>query len=856
MAATASVRGRATTVVKYSKSEAEGINAQLGIVSKRSDTNADSATFGEVVSQKINALNNLQNSFTTETNNDGVKDAFRHHAGFQIMVKELREIANALRVRKDEDDILAILQWLESCFGLLAVALRAHGGNQRYFRTRVEKGGWESISDIFKSWFEAGEGRERISARIQESVLRSLLACAIRKDGLQRLLRPPGSSETRARSDSSQGVASDDMAATNGGSSNRLILENPQAIHTLFRLWFQGQHPERNGNDISGTVCSDFPRILKSLGSSSVHNLVSLHRAGILRPLLSALTTVSSNSLYIPHFTSVAVACLQLGVTNLDDILFLYKNATYPIIADLLDRALKSSANPACIHFDLSLHGFSSVELPDLGRTFPPAGSSAGYTLSVWMRIVEFDAKAHTTIFGAFDSSQSCFVLVYLEKDSQNLILQTSITSARPSVRFKCFKFQPGRWYHVCMVHHRPKTTVSSRASLYVDGEFVEQVKALYPSMPVVSSETVGRGESAVSVSKHKPVQAFLGTPRDLASIPKRGFSTSQWQIASALLYDDVLSDDLIAVHNQLGPRYTGNYQDCLGSFQTYQASATLNLRNESLHLGKEEQSDIMVAIRSKASILMPEHKILLNISPTTVLVDDERGGFDQTQLVRALSTHASKNLDHMTREGRDAVLLNGATPSIDEALLHNYGIAIPTGSPAIMVPQSLDDAAWRAGGCAPLGLSLIENAASGEDTIRALDILLNTIQYSWRNSETVERENGFGVLAGLLTIKMEQIDSEELALGILDRILWFVGYDDIQPENSIINNPLAYRILLVDLDIWRSCSAKVQKRYYEQFAIFAKGSKHHHFNMKRLSRMRKVSVNEECIYSAADRFY
>ena len=841
MAMTMAFRGRATTVVKYSKSEAEGINAQLGIVGKRTDVNADSTTFSQVVSRKINALNQLQNSFTTETDTNGVKDAFRHHAGFQIIVKDLRDISNALRVRNDEDSILAILQWLESCFGLLAVALRAHCGNQRYFRTRVENGGWESIDDIFRSWFEADDRGEDTSNRIQENVLYSLLACAVKKDNLQHLLRPPGSSGPNTEEGPFQDMSSNTKAGTSGGSTRRLVLENPQAISTLFQLWLRRKHPEQSADGVVGTVFSDLPRILKFLSSSSVHNLVSLHRAGILKSLLSALTTLSSDSYYISDLKGTAIACLQLGITDLDDILFLYKNATTsPIIADLLDRALKSSANPACIHFDLSLHGSSSVELPNLGRAFPPTGSSTGYTLSVWMRIVEFDAEAHTTIFGAFDSSQSCFVLVYLEKDSRNLILQTSITSARPSVRFKSFKFQPGRWYHLCMVHHRPKTTVSSRASLYVDGEFVEQVKALYPSMPVVSSETVGRGESAVSVSKHKPVQAFLGTPRDLASTPKRGYSTSQWQMASALLYDDVLSDDLIAVHNQLGPRYTGNYQDCLGSFQTYQASATLNLRNESLHLGKEEQSDIMVAIRSKASNLLPEHKILLNISPTTVLVDDEHGGFDQTQLVNALSTHASTNLNNMTRDGRDAVLLNGAIPSIDEALLHNYGIAVPTGDPAIMVPQSLDDAAWRAGGCAPLGLSLIESSDSGEDTTRALDILLNTIQHSWRNSETVERENGFGVLASLLALKMEQIESEELALGILDRILWFVGYDDKRPENSIINNPLAYRILLVDLDIWRSCSAKVQKRYYGQFTIFAKGSKHHHFNMKRLSRMRK----------------
>ena len=837
----AAVRNRATTIVKYSESEAEGVNAKLGIVSKRSDDNADSAVFGEVIRQKINALTALRNSFTAETDSSRVKDAFRHHAGFQIIVENLREISDALKVQKEGATISIILQWLKTCFALLAVALRAHWGNQRYFRSRVEKGGWESINEIFESWFDVERSRPDTSRRVQEEVLHSLLACSVNDGDLQQLLRPPGNSEAASRGDTSKDKVADSDYPASGGFAGKLVLENPQAICSLFKLWLKAEGATAGSDADICLLSSSFPRILTSLSSSSVHNLVSLHRAGILKPLLSALTTLSTNSPYAPDLQTAAVACLRLGITDLDDTHFLYRNAvTSPIIANLLDRALKSSANPACVHFDLSLHGFTSIELPDLGRSFPPSGSSTGYTLSVWMKVIEFDAEAHTTIFGAFDSSQSCFVLVYLEKDSRNLILQTSITSARPSVRFKSYKFQPSRWYHLCLVHHRAKTTVSSRASLFVDGEFVEQVKALYPTMPVMSSETVGRGESAVSVSKHKPVQAFFGTPHDLTSTPQRGYSTLEWQMASALLFDDVLSDDLIAVHNQLGPRYTGNYQDCLGSFQTYQASATLNLRNESLHLGKEEQSDIMVAIRSKASTLLPERKILLNISPTTVLDDDERGGFDQTQLIKALSTHAFRNLRNMTRGGRDAVLLNGAIPSIDEALLHNYGIAVLTGDPSIMVPQSLDDASWRAGGCAPVGLALIETANSTKNILRALDILLNSIQYSWRNSETMERENGFGVLASLLTLKIEGLENEDLALEALERILWFVGYDKKQPENSIINNPLAYRILLVDLDVWRSCSAQVQKQYYEQFATFAKGSKHHHFNMKRLSRMRE----------------
>ena len=83
----------------------------------------------------------------------------------------------------------------------------------------------------------------------------------------------------------------------------------------------------------------------------------------------------------------------------------------------------------------------------------------------------------------------------------------------------------------------------------------------------------------------------------------------------------------------------------------------------------------------------------------------------------------------------------------------------------------------------------------------------------------------------------------EEFALAVLTLVLQFVGYDVGHPENSIINNPLAYRILLVDLDVWRTLISPVQKLYYEQFVVFGNQSKWHQFNSKRLLRMRKYKA-------------
>lgn len=601
------------------------------------------------------------------------------------------------------------------------------------------------------------------------------------------------------------------------------------------------------------------PQIINHLAVLSTYNLVALHGTTLLRTVLSylldPLNDFSTRDLY-----NMALKLLDIGVTSLNDAHLLFRNAgSSSLIASLLIQALRMSNCPPYFHFDLFLHGFASIELPRLGREFPPASSSLGYTLLLRFYVVKFDLSVHTTLFGALDSSQTCFVLVYLEKDTHNLILQTSVTSSKPSVRFKSVAFQEGRWYHISLVHRRPRATTSSRASLFIDGEFVEQVKSNYPAPPPTTPSSGSKGGGPTSTHDDRAVQAFLGTPQDLATRVGRGSVASQWRLASVHLIGDVLSDDLIAVYYQLGPRYSGNFQDCLGSFQTYQASAELNLRNENLHPGREEKSDIISAIRSKNSNLLPESKILLSIAPSAILGNWDHYSLEETQPVKTLSTGALKNLRNVIRGGRNIIAINGSIPSINEALLHSSGYAVLTGEPTLVVPQSLDDAAWRVGGCAAVGLATLESAHSRDSIIRALNILFKTIQDSWRNSEAMERESGFGVLANLLAVKLsveipkldritvasanggkENNENESLSKHILHLILGFVGYRFEKPEDSVINNPLAYRVLLVDFDIWRSSAPSVQELYYQQFTVFAINSKYHQFNSKRLVRMRQ----------------
>jgi beige protein homolog 1 len=824
------------------------------------------------------------------------KDAFRHLHGFQALLTTLRSISGFYDPSKlSGEGKIQFFELIRATLGVLAEALRRHWGNRRYFAKRVEGGGWSALEQAIASTGVAGVALEAglDDESREENLFGCLVAFALADETLIQMFGSirrhlsgkqtiPHDAHRRVGDEGKVGLLEalphdvNTIEYINERLRNclgsKILLCNPEIIPTIVNLWLAlPRYGITSGSSLRVTPLSVL-LALKQIATSSKYNLMAIHTTGVLSTILPHAFDPSVSPQEASVLEELADILISLGVTKLEDAHYLFRNASNSgPIAEFLLRAIRSSRSPPYIQFDLSLHGFSSVELSTLGRTFPPTSSSAGYTFTGWVRIDKFDPQMHTTIFGVFDTSQTCFLLAYIEKDTQKFILQTSVTSAKASVRFKSTIFEEGRWYHLGLVHRRPRTTSSSKAALYIDGEFVEQVKCQYPaSPPLQNSSTDSFASLSASGGKHNPVQVFLGTPADLSSRLGRDVVSSRWSLASAHLFDESLSDDLIAVHYRLGPRYNGNFQDCLGSFQTYEASAALNMRNEIMHPGKEEKSEIVSAIRQKASSILPESRILLSISPTGVLDDDDRNNIDESQLIKSLSKSAAKNLHQLTRSGGNAIVINGAVPFINDALTQPHGVATLTGEPIVIVPQSLDDASWRVGGSAAVGIKLVEMARTREDIVRAVEILFESVKGSWRNSEAMERDNGFAILAALLRGKMGVgvvitpndpgglsvvegglEERDKLSFELLSLVLGFVGYRHDKPEESIIVNPLAYRILLVDFDMWRKTACITQKQYYKQFVAFGNNSKFHHFNSKRLFRMRMLYLPQRIIITA-----
>ncbi|CZR33024.1 putative beige protein homolog [Fusarium proliferatum ET1] len=801
------------------------------------------------------------------THSPVLQDDFRHADGFQTILNLLRAFSGYYDPDKRSDaDMLALFKLLGDCLNLLSGALRGHSGNRRFFRYRVEGGGWEALEQVIAS---IGLGGAEPDAWISCHVFGKLLAFSLDDEALDLLcqsiaksLRPDDENSPKEEEDDSAEEQWDLVLAKSAENitpgvkevvNAKTIIRHPEILRAVVSFWMA---IPRMKDGLANPASLLVLETIHSIIAVSIYNRAAVHSTGALSQFLRVAFNVDS-ALSPPEREKVLGICkmlMFLGVNEPADTQFLLSRPGFEASEFCLQMTSKHSG-PPFFQFDLSLHGHSSLELASLGRSFPPQ-SSAGYTFTAWIRIDSFDPTAHTTIFGVFDSTQACFLLMYLERDTHNFILQTSVTSNKPSVRFKSVSFKEKKWYHIAIVHRRPKALVTSKASLYVNGEFSEQIRSNYPHLPPLSN---GAHDSFASFNsnqnKTNPVQAFIGTPKDLSNQIGPGLVFSRWSLASAHLFEDALSDDFLAVHYGLGPRYQGNFQDSLGGFQTYEASATLGLRNEIAHPGKGETSDIIRAVREKAGSLLPESKILLSILPSATFPENVQ--FYDTGLLRSLPRNCARNLFRASNQEGAPLAINCAVPSLPDSLFRVQGLLQFRGNPIVAVPSYLDENLWRLAGFTPLALKLFERASSIEETVRSAEMLFYCIRQSWRNSEAIEKDNGYGILAMLLRVKLgydrssgdstvtrlqvSNEDRDRLAFQLLSLILGFVGYNHTEPMESFIINPLAYRILLIDLDIWRKSAPRIQELYYKQFVTFAVKSKYHEFNSRRLIRMRIV---------------
>lgn len=838
-----------------------------------------------------------------EPSPSSLQDAFRLSRGFPLLLNCLKAASGSYDPTKiTRDGREALLAVVSEALLVLASAFRNHEGNQRYFRHGVDGCGWGVLEQRLA---EIGLGGPDTDSWSQDRFFSVLLAFATDQPHFESLIEDvkawlgrdkgndsekanePSFAASRVVVSSSESPNSSSSSASSSSPVARrmkpnseskqapLLNELDQIIHAsldesdavaaliypdiilaIFTFW--RALPRMPGSP-SQTTALIVIAVFRSISTCGLRDISALRSTGLLSRLLP-LVFDQDTPLLAPERELAEQLCegmMIFGVGSLEDAKYLACSNS-PAVGEFMLRAMKDCYWPPFVEFDLRKEGYSSIESSIITQFQDfPSSSSQGYTFTAWAYFANFDVKNHTTIFGAFDSTHTCYILAYLEQDSQNFILQTSAKAknADAAVRFKLMKFEPHRWYHIALVHRKSRAFISSKASLYVNGEFVQEKVIAFPTSPPITAANPGAVPPRL---RPNPVQAFLGTPQALSSQLGPNLVSTIWDLASFHLINDVLSDDIISLHCRLGPRYSGNFQDSLGDFQTYESSTALTIRNELRRSKKDNGSNIRELMQNKACNLMPESRIIFSMIPSGILEVDYTAKAEGYATVLGFSQQAYSKLLRLTKNGVKPLAINAAIPSIEAALTSSHGAAVLGGGLTIVKPQSLDNVMWRLGGCTGVLLSFIERATSKEAILGAVELLFASVKDNWRNSQAMETDNGYAILAVLLRDKLgtgsvtfqsastqdsaslSPAERDQLSFQLLGLVLEFVGYMAKAPENSMIINPLAYRVLLVDFDLWRKSALQTQKAYYRQFVVFALKSRYSRHNSEKLGLMRK----------------
>ncbi|TKX23413.1 beige/BEACH domain-containing protein [Elsinoe australis] len=814
------------------------------------------------------ALNQLNRLLDNTIELESLQDHFRRLHGFQASIVLVKKHVAGLQTENESRAVQAVFHDVQQLLHLLLLAFRDHEGNRRYFARRVDGGGWASLKELIASFtslvstgsFHTENGWPTVP------LIGSLLALTISDPQLKDLFEIESIKDPQVPDGNAEITQLPDFANLQTNISSAAAIVTPEAIPILLGLPNLQRDDVQSSTRLNQVVLTAL-QLIRHWSSLSLRNRQLIAECGLAEDLTTRIAKPSTSNEEVNASKALLVELLSYNSGDLTVSERLFKDAsTHHISRQVLEHSIARTRDPSCIHFDLSQSGHSSLEFASIPRSFPPP---TGYSLEVWARFNRFDPSSHTTIFGAFDATQTCFVLAYLERNTQQLILQTSVNLPSPSVRFKRTQFLPDTWYHICLIHRPPKAGSFGEVLLFVNGRYVERKeKCLYPqTAPSSDGETSSAPFPPQSEHARRPVQVFFGTPQSLAPRTDGQRTESSWSLGTAHLYDCCLNRDLVAVHYSSGPGYSGNYQDRVGQLLTYDASAALNRYNEELYGEKAEKSGIVTTIQRRGIDALHEGTNLVSVfSSATVSID---GIFSQAiPLTAALPENAAKQLQQITRSG-NTVVINTGRPLVADALTRPAGLGILTGGAFVSIPQTLDDASWRLSGFISVQMMLIESAVTPNDLRLSLKTLFNGIKPNFRTSEAMEREHGYSlvslllreklglanhVMAGSRQVRSISFSSAEerslLMLDLLKIILPFVGIDTANPGTSLLTNPMAYRSFLTDFDTWRSGSIGSQKLYYQQFSWLLIESYNMDFNAKRLAKMRIVRKFLDCIRS------
>ncbi|KAL4258196.1 Beach-domain-containing protein [Pleurotus pulmonarius] len=346
------------------------------------------------------------------------------------------------------------------------------------------------------------------------------------------------------------------------------------------------------------------------------------------------------------------------------------------------------------------------------------------------------------------------------------------------------------RWTHFVVTYHPQRSYCSLKC--FIDGALIDTLKLTQPlALDGVQAFEIGRVENQSRMS---------------------------WCMASTYLIGGSIADEHPRLIHHLGPRYTGNLQDSdLVKFLTYEASTSLTMfmSNVASKAGaSSEQLSLLKAI--KDGLALPESSILLSLSAGSV----PQSGFIDTLEVPRHGDDGHQKLQELSVNG-DVYVVKAAC---------------------------LDEALWRVGG-APVAMRLVQLAKSSHELSRSLSILVDGLRNSWKNSENMERMRGYEILADILRQKSQLINMTSF-----ETLFEFLGVNFKTPDQSTVVNPIAYRAIALDFELWSRTKDEIQREYFAHFTTLLQTSRYRRFNSRQ--RFVKMGLVRKLLFAVQTDWY
>lgn len=322
------------------------------------------------------------------------RDAFRHVGGFMSVIDILKAFEgyyNSETLSRDEKT--DFFELLRADLDVLSEALNDHPGNRRFFTNRVHGGGWKALQQALEKSGVLASDNETY-----EQLLGQLFAFALADEEFSTIFRGIGRDGKRiSQTSTDRERTADTVKATDHLDvaknlrrrfSGKEILRNPETFPLILAFWKTLLSDEEKASlPLSTAVLA----VLQIIADIAIRNAASIHGTEAITLLLPLLFPSSDkrspDSMNHALLRDLASSLMPFGINNLDDAYTLFRLASSSdVAAEFLLKSLQTSS-PPLIQFDLSLHGYSCIELDTMGRTFPPTSNSTGYTLMAWFRI-------------------------------------------------------------------------------------------------------------------------------------------------------------------------------------------------------------------------------------------------------------------------------------------------------------------------------------------------------------------------------------------------------------------------------------------------------------------------------------